>query len=80
MTVKLRLKCEFIRETSDGVEFVIPGIEPSWLTGVEELRMSDATVGYRALTLEERRDLEIALDSFADRRLAAALIGLLRIA
>ena len=78
--MKLRLKCEYVRETSDGVEFEVPGLEPVWLTGVEELKMGDATVGCRALTREERRDLEMALDSFADRRLAMALTSFLRIA
>jgi len=78
--MKLRLKCEYVRETSDGVEFEVPGIEPVWLTGAEGLKMGDATVGCRELTLEERRDLEMALDSFADRRLAMALAAYLRIA
>ena len=78
--MKLRLKCEYVRETSDGVEFEVPGIEPVWLVGAEILRMGDSAVGSRELTREERRDLEIALDSFADRRLAAALTGYLRIA
>jgi len=78
--MKLRLKCEYVRETSDGVEFEVPGIEPVWLTGAEDLKMGDATVGCRALTREERRDLEMALDSFADRRLAMALTAFLRIA
>jgi len=78
--MKLRLKCEYVRETSDGVEFEVPGIEPFWLVGAEALRMGDSAAGSRELTREERRDLEIALDSFADRRLAAALVGFLRIA
>ena len=78
--MKLRLKCEYVRETSDGVEFEVPGLEPVWLTGIESLKMGDATVGCRALTREESRDLEMALESFADRRLAAALTGFLRIA
>jgi len=78
--MKLRLKCEYVRETSDGVEFEVPGIEPVWLTGAEGLKMGDATVGCRELTREERRDLEMALESFADRRLAMALAAYLRIA
>ena len=78
--MKLRLKCEYVRETSDGVEFEVPGIEPVWLTGTEGLKMGDATVGGRELTREERRDLEMALESFADRRLAMALAAYLRIA
>ena len=78
--MKLRLKCEYVRETSDGVEFEVPGIEPIWLTGAEDLKMGDSTAGSRELTREERRDLEMALDTFADRRLAIALTGFLRIA
>ena len=79
--MKLRLKCEYIRETSDGVEFEVPGIEPVWLTGAEALKMGDTTCDRgRELTREERRDLEMALDSFADRRLASALTAFLRIA
>jgi hypothetical protein len=79
--MKLRLKCEYVRETSDGVEFEVPGIEPLWLVGVEELKMGVPNCDRgRELTREERRDLEMALDSFADRRLAAALTGFLRIA
>ena len=79
--MKLRLKCEYVRETSDGVEFEVPGIEPVWLTGVESLKMGDTTCDRgRELNREERRDLEIALDSFADRRLAIALAAYLRIA
>ena len=78
--MKLCLKCEYVRETPDGVEFEIPGLEPVWLTGAEALKMGDLTAGSRELTREERRDLEMALDSFADRRLAAALTGFLRIA
>ena len=78
--MKLRLKCEYVRETSDGVEFEVPGIEPLWLVGADALKMGDSTAGSRELTREERRDLDMALDSFADRRLAIALTGFLRIA
>ena len=79
--MKLRLKCEYVRETPDGVEFEIPGLNPVWLTGAEDLKMGDPNCDRgRELTREERRDLEIALDSFADRRLAAALTSFLRIA
>ena len=79
--MKLRLKCEYVRETSDGVEFEVPGIEPVWLTGAEGLKMGDPNCDRgRALTREERRDLEMALDFFAERRLAMALAAYLRIA
>jgi hypothetical protein len=78
--MKLRLKCTDVRETRDGVEFEVPGLEPVWLVGAEELKMGEPMSGSRELTRDERRDLEMALDSFADRRLAAALVGFLRIA
>ena len=71
--MKLRLKCECVRETPDGVEFEVPGLEPVWLVmNRDDVKMGTDT-GERALTMDESRDLDAALDSFAARRLAAAI-------
>jgi len=67
------LKCRPVRELPDGFEFELPGLEPVWLVMNRDDVKIGTDTGCRALTTDESRDLDAALDDFAARRLAVAI-------